>query len=62
MMTDILMRLYIFQLLKMSFGDWEMFKVLLISLREHEITSVLHQNEVKPTRPAKHNERRGRKF
>lgn len=44
----------------MSFGDWEMFKVLLISLREHEITSVLHQNEIKPTRTAKHPERRGK--
>lgn len=46
----------------MSFGDWEMFKVILISLREHEITSVLHQNEVKPIRSAKHSERRGRKI
>lgn len=43
----------------MSFGDWEMFKVLLISLREHEITSVLHQNEIKPARTVKHTERRG---
>lgn len=34
------------KLLKMSFGDWEMFKVLIISLREHEITNVLHYNEI----------------
>lgn len=45
--------------MNMSFGDWEMFKVLLISLREHEITSVLHQNELKPTRSSKP-ERRGK--
>lgn len=30
----------------MSFGDWEMFKVLIISLREQEITNVLHYNEM----------------
>ncbi|KAJ8917768.1 hypothetical protein NQ315_010674 [Exocentrus adspersus] len=47
------------KLLKMSFGDWEIFKVTLISLREHEITCILHQDEVKPSRSAKHLERRG---
>ncbi|KAJ8969884.1 hypothetical protein NQ317_011176 [Molorchus minor] len=46
-------------LLSMSFGDWEMFKVALISLREHEITCVLRQDEIKPVRTAKHMERRG---
>ncbi|CAG9821942.1 unnamed protein product [Phaedon cochleariae] len=38
------------KLLGMSFGDWEMFKVLLISLRENEITSILRQDEVRPVR------------
>nr|XP_023022551.1 kinase D-interacting substrate of 220 kDa-like [Leptinotarsa decemlineata] len=46
------------KLLKMSFGDWEMFKVLLITLREHEITSILQQDEVKPVRAAKQVEKR----
>lgn len=43
----------------MSFGDWEMFKVMLISLRGHEITSVLRQDEVQPVRTTKLVERRG---
>ncbi|XP_018570623.1 kinase D-interacting substrate of 220 kDa B isoform X3 [Anoplophora glabripennis] len=47
------------KLLSMSFGDWEMFKVALISLREHEITCLLHQDEVKPVKSVKHLERRG---
>ncbi|KAG5884855.1 hypothetical protein JTB14_036089 [Gonioctena quinquepunctata] len=46
------------KLLKMSFGDWEMFKVLLIALREHEITSILRQDEIKPLRVSKQTERR----
>lgn len=29
----------------MSFGDWEMFKVMVISLREHELTSVVQAEE-----------------
>ena len=29
----------------MSFGDWEMFKVMLISLREHEVSAVFRQEE-----------------
>ncbi|XP_063923502.1 kinase D-interacting substrate of 220 kDa B isoform X3 [Zophobas morio] len=33
------------KLLKMSFGDWEMFKVMLISLREHEVSAVFRQEE-----------------
>lgn len=31
--------------LKMSFGDWEMFRVCIVSLREHELTSVVKQDE-----------------
>ncbi|XP_072386697.1 uncharacterized protein Arms isoform X3 [Diabrotica undecimpunctata] len=38
------------KLLKMNFGDWEMFKVMLVILREQEIASVLHQEEIKPFR------------
>ncbi|CAH1969286.1 unnamed protein product [Acanthoscelides obtectus] len=42
------------KLLRMSFGDWEMFKVFLVSLRESEMTSVLSRDEiVKPTRSNK---------
>ncbi|CAH1134842.1 unnamed protein product [Ceutorhynchus assimilis] len=33
------------KLLKMSFGDWEMFKVTIIQLREYEITSILNQDD-----------------
>lgn len=33
------------KLLNMSFGDWEMFKVVIVSLREHELTSVMKQDE-----------------
>lgn len=33
------------KLLKMSFGDWEMFKVMLISLREYEVSSVYRRDE-----------------
>ncbi|KAL1500913.1 hypothetical protein ABEB36_006332 [Hypothenemus hampei] len=33
------------KLLQMSFGDWEMFKVTLIQLREYEIASILRQDE-----------------
>lgn len=33
------------KLLKMSFGDWEMFKVVIVSMREHEVTSVMKQDE-----------------
>lgn len=47
------------QLLNMSFGDWEMFKVAVISLREHEITCLLHQNEIKPVKSSRNLERRG---
>lgn len=38
------------QVLKMNFGDWEMFRVLIVSLREHELTSVVKQDEMKNVR------------
>ncbi|XP_076265241.1 ankyrin repeat-rich membrane spanning isoform X2 [Rhynchophorus ferrugineus] len=38
------------KLLNMSFGDWEMFKVSLIQLREYEITALLmHDDHSQPT-------------
>lgn len=37
------------KLLKMNFGDWEMFRVLIVSLREQEMTSVIRQDESKNT-------------
>ncbi|KRT81831.1 hypothetical protein AMK59_5196 [Oryctes borbonicus] len=37
------------KLLKMNFGDWEMFRVMIVSLREHEMTSVIRQDESKNT-------------
>ncbi|KAI4462246.1 ankyrin repeat-containing [Holotrichia oblita] len=37
------------KLLKMNFGDWEMFRVMIVSLREHEMTSVIKQDESKNT-------------
>ncbi|CAH1185599.1 unnamed protein product [Phyllotreta striolata] len=46
------------KLLKMSFGDWEMFKVMLVILREQEISSVLRQDEIKPIRLLKPVERK----
>lgn len=33
------------KLLHMNFGDWEMFKVVIVSMREHELTSVMKQDE-----------------
>ncbi|CAH0555430.1 unnamed protein product [Brassicogethes aeneus] len=39
------------KLLTMSFGDWEMFKVMLISLREYEVTSVLREDETTKAYP-----------
>lgn len=42
-----------FQLLQMSFGDWEMFKVTLIQLREYEIASLLRLDDVPQTIPRK---------
>lgn len=38
------------KVLRMSFGDWEMFRVLIVSLREHELTSVMRQDESKNVR------------
>lgn len=29
----------------MNFGDWEMFKVIIVSLREQELTNVMKQDE-----------------
>ncbi|CAH1112571.1 unnamed protein product [Psylliodes chrysocephalus] len=46
------------RLLKMTFGDWEMFKVMVIILREQEITSVLRQDEIRPIKLLKPVERR----
>lgn len=34
----------------MNFGDWEMFRVLIVSLREHEMTSVIKQSETRHVR------------
>lgn len=34
----------------MNFGDWEMFKVMIVSLREQELTSVMKQDEAKNVR------------
>lgn len=42
----------------MSFGDWEMFKVTLIQLREYEIASILRQDEM-PVQNTKKPERKG---
>jgi ankyrin repeat-rich membrane spanning protein len=41
------------KLLSMSFGDWEMFKVMLISLREHEVSAVFRHDESSSARPSK---------
>ncbi|KAF5273996.1 hypothetical protein FQA39_LY01111 [Lamprigera yunnana] len=38
------------KLLNMSFGDWEMFRVLIVSLREYEMTHVTKQDESKNVR------------
>lgn len=34
----------------MNFGDWEMFKVIIVSLREQELTNVMKQDEAKNVR------------
>lgn len=46
----------------MSFGDWEMFKVILISLREHEISNAFKHNENTNVRMSKNQERKGDLF
>lgn len=33
----------------MNFGDWEMFRVLIVSLREHEMTNIGTFNETRTT-------------
>lgn len=38
----------------MNFGDWEMFRVLIVSLREHEMTTVIKQHESKRHPPLMH--------
>lgn len=38
------------KLLKMTFGDWEMFKVMIVSLREHELTTLIKQDEARNVR------------
>ncbi|KAK4875156.1 hypothetical protein RN001_011578 [Aquatica leii] len=40
------------KLLQMSFGDWEMFRVLIVSLREYEMTRVTKHDETKNVRMA----------
>lgn len=34
-----------YQVLKMSFGDWELFRMVVVSLREQELTSFTTQEE-----------------
>ncbi|XP_025831088.1 kinase D-interacting substrate of 220 kDa B-like [Agrilus planipennis] len=36
------------KILKMNFGDWEIFKMLIVSLREQELSSVVTHREIKP--------------
>lgn len=60
------------KLLNMSFGDWEMFKVVIVSMREHELTSVMKQDEssrnvrfsavVKPQQSSSGIEKRGESY
>lgn len=60
------------KLLNMNFGDWEMFKVVIVSMREHEVTSVMKQDEsnrnvrfsavVKPQQSSSGLEKRGKLF
>ena len=38
------------RLLQMSFGDWEMFKMSVVSLREQEMTAFLRQDETRNIR------------
>lgn len=45
------------QLLKMSFGDWEMFKATIYSLRDQEFNLLTRQEELKLGRTNK--ERKG---
>lgn len=35
-----------FQVLQMNFGDWELFRMLIASLREQELAVVTHQEEL----------------
>lgn len=44
----------------MSFGDWEMFRVLVVSLREHELTSVYQQDESRSLRFTDSRERKSK--
>lgn len=43
------------KLLKMSFGDWELFKVAIVSLREQELTTLLKQDDGRSLRFSKSN-------
>jgi len=36
----------LFQVLQMNFGDWELFRMLIASLREQELAVVTHQEEL----------------
>lgn len=38
------------KLMRMNFGDWEMFRVTIVSMREHEMTSFIRQDESKNVR------------
>ncbi|XP_056641807.1 kinase D-interacting substrate of 220 kDa B isoform X1 [Diorhabda sublineata] len=46
------------KLLKMNFGDWEMFRVTLVILREQEMSYLLQPDETKPIRIVQKVERR----
>ena len=34
--------------MKMTFGDWELFRMVIVSLREHELTTVTTAQEEGP--------------
>jgi len=36
----------VIQVLQMSFGDWELFRVFIVSLREQELAIITHQEEL----------------
>jgi predicted CDP-diglyceride synthetase/phosphatidate cytidylyltransferase len=38
------------QVVHMGFGDWEMFRMVIISLREHELSSVMQLEETSANR------------
>ena len=36
------------KVMKMTFGDWELFRMVIVSLREHELTTVTTAQEEGP--------------